>query len=88
MQHFWKRFSTEYLHNLQQKTKWKEERNNLKIDDLVLLHEDNIPSSKWLMGRVEKTIPGRDNRIRVVVIRTPNGTFKRAITKVCKLPIN
>ncbi|KAJ8704741.1 hypothetical protein PYW07_011929 [Mythimna separata] len=39
-QHFWKRWSTEYVTELQQRTKWKVRRRELKIDDLVLIKDD------------------------------------------------
>ena len=46
VQEFWKRWSSEYLSNLQEKTKWKTTQENLAIDDLVMIHDDALPPSK------------------------------------------
>ncbi|GFY01959.1 hypothetical protein TNCV_5098201 [Trichonephila clavipes] len=35
----------EYLNQLQQRTKWNKPRRNLKVNDMVLLKEDNLPTS-------------------------------------------
>lgn len=44
VQDFWKRWAAKYVVNLQSRTKWKITQGNLKINDLVLLKEDNLPS--------------------------------------------
>lgn len=86
-QDFWKRWAAEYLTSLQGKTKWKKEQVNLKINDLVLLRDENLPPLRWKLGRVSELHPGHDGLVRVVSIRTDNGNFKRAIAKLCKLPL-
>lgn len=83
----WKRWSTEYLSGLQQRTRWTHERNNIRVGTMVLVRDDNLPPQKWRFGRVIETFPGNDGLIRVVNIRTKDGIFKRAITRVCVLPI-
>ena len=84
-QHFWKRWSVEYLNRLQNRPKWLHDCKNLKIGDLVLLKEDNIPPLKWPRARILEVIPGADGKIRMVNLKTQNGTFVRNITKVCPL---
>lgn len=42
-QHFWQRWQREYQ-QLQARTRWKEGENAIKIGDLVLIIEDNLPS--------------------------------------------
>jgi len=85
-QSFWKRWHTEYLTQLQEKPKWKTPRPNLKINDLVLVKEDNLPPLKWNIGRVVDAFPGEDKCVRVVTVKTKDGLFKRPIVKLCKLP--
>jgi len=87
LQDFWKRWAAEYLSNLQARTKWKREQVNLRIGDLVVLRDENLPPLKWKLGRVEGLHLGSDGLIRVVSVRTENGLFKRAIAKLCKLPV-
>jgi len=86
LQHFWKRWSTEILSNLQQRPKWRTPQPNFKIGELILLKDNNLPPLCWKMGRITETFPGADGLIRVVTIKTSFGEFKRPITKICSLP--
>jgi hypothetical protein len=51
---FWRRFNTEYLHNLQQRSKCYRNKTPVQIGQLVILKEDNVPIQKWLVGRIVK----------------------------------
>lgn len=84
-QHFWSRWSRDYLTTLQQRVKWKTNKGFIKIDDLVLVVDDHLPPMKWLLGRVVKLYPGEDGVCRVVDIRTKNGIIKRAVSKLSAL---
>lgn len=83
----WKKWSTTYLNNLQQRTKWYFEKDNVKIGDMVLLKEDNLPPSKWALGRILEVIPGRDGKVRVARIKTATNVLLRSISKICILPV-
>lgn len=87
VQRFWKRWSSEYLHTLQQRHKWKTTRENIRVGDLVLILEDNMPPAKWARGRVLEVHPGDDGNIRVVTLKARGSTFKRSIVKVARLPV-
>ncbi|XP_055381380.1 uncharacterized protein LOC129611975 [Condylostylus longicornis] len=87
-QTFWTRWSREYLCRLQQRPKWTKRHDNMQLGDLVLLKDENLPPSRWLMGRIIETHPGPDGLVRVVTIKTKNGTLKRSIVKICLLPIH
>ena len=83
-QHFWRRWSTEYLSTLQSRPKW--------LHGLVLvLVRDDEPTwgpSKWKVGRIEAVYPGKDGKVRVCDVRTANGAvYKRPIVKLSVLPI-
>ncbi|GFU05132.1 integrase catalytic domain-containing protein [Trichonephila clavipes] len=69
------------------RSKWKFEKDNARVGDLVLIKEDNLAVNKWLMGRLIEVFPGKDNRIRVVTIKTQHGVVKRPISKICILPM-
>lgn len=84
---FWRRWSTEYLHTLQQRYKWNSERPELRVGDLVLIKHETLPPSKWLLGRIVQCHPGADGHVRVVTIKTARSQFKRPITQVCVLPV-
>ncbi|XP_055522766.1 uncharacterized protein LOC129716948 [Wyeomyia smithii] len=87
LQHIWRRWSTQYLSELNSRTKWTMQRNNLFVGAMVLRREDNIPPLKWRMGRVIDAHTGQDGNIRVMKVRTKDGIYVRGITKVCILPI-
>lgn len=42
-QHFWQRWKKEYLHQLQQRHKWKNSTTAIQVGDLVIVCEDNVP---------------------------------------------
>ncbi|CAG9135443.1 unnamed protein product [Plutella xylostella] len=72
-QHFWERWSKEYVSELQQRVKWRSCKDGLKLDTLVVVKEDNLPPLKWRMGRVVAVHPGSDGIARVADIRTSTG---------------
>jgi hypothetical protein len=84
-QHFWSRWSREYVHTLQQRNQWKKAAQNVEVGDLVLLMEDNAPPLKWRMGRVITVYPGTDKLVRVVKVKTQTGELKRPVVKICPL---
>lgn len=86
-QHFWQRWSKEYLHELQQRRKWSGETTKVDLGNLVLLIEDNQPPLRWKIGRITHLHPGADGIVRVVTVKTATSEVKRAIQKLCVLPI-
>ncbi|XP_062711008.1 uncharacterized protein LOC134289033 [Aedes albopictus] len=87
VQHFWNLWSTDYISQLHQRSKWKAAKPNLQVGALVLLKQDGLPPFMWNLGRVEEAYPGSDGLVRVVLVRTERGSFKRAVTQVRVLPI-
>ncbi|GFS90657.1 uncharacterized protein TNCV_4098401 [Trichonephila clavipes] len=67
VQQIWKRWSNNYLSTLQNRNKWYFEKNNVKIHDMVILKEDNLPVCNWPLGRILEVHHGKDNKIRVVL---------------------
>ncbi|CAG9135185.1 unnamed protein product [Plutella xylostella] len=86
-QQFWKNWSTDYLHLLQTRCKWNKPTTNIKEGEIVLIKEDNLPPARWALGRVLRTHPGTDGRVRVTTLKTKNGIMKRPVTKLSPLPI-
>ncbi|GFS60150.1 integrase catalytic domain-containing protein [Trichonephila clavipes] len=87
VQTIWKRWSLSYLNSLQQRKKWIVNKENLKLGDMVLIREENLPPCKWLLGRVVKIYIGKDKKVRVVDIKTGKGIYKRSINRLSILPI-
>lgn len=86
VRHVWQRWSSEYLTTLSKVTKWHYSSNNLKLGDIVLVKEDAlITPTKWPLAKVIQVHPGADGHVRVVTVKTSNGTYKRPVTKIVPL---
>lgn len=85
-QYFWKRWSFEYLQQLQTRNKWFLKSENLKLGLVVVLIEENVPPLKWKLGLINELFPGKDGIVRVVSVKTANGILQRSIKKLCVLP--
>ena len=84
---FWKRWSTNYLQELQERPKWKSPRPEVKVGDVCKLRSDSQPPCKWPLARVIEIYPGPDGHVRVVTLKTSTSTMKRPVTKLCILPL-
>ncbi|KAL7296586.1 hypothetical protein TKK_0010015 [Trichogramma kaykai] len=86
--HFWSRWSKEYLHTLQQRSKWHRPGPDLSIGDVVIIIDPALmrDNGKWPVGRVVNVHPGTDGRVRVATVRTAYGTYTRPIVKLAQLP--
>lgn len=85
-QDFWRTWSIEYIHQLQQRQKRFKKKIEIKVGELVLLVDENQPPMRWLVGRITKIHPGKDNIVRVITAETPQGESKRPVSKVCLMP--
>ncbi|KAH8385068.1 hypothetical protein KR200_001917, partial [Drosophila serrata] len=77
----------EYLKELHN-NKWQAPSRDLRVGDMVVVKEDNLPSYEWRLGRVDAVFPGSDGRVLVVYIRTARGLLKRPVAKAVLLPMD
>lgn len=88
-QQFWSRWSREYLHALQERTKWKTSKGaQLQPNQLVLIYQQGLAPLQWLMGRVQEIHSGADGVARAATVRTAKGSIMRPLTKLAILPID
>ena len=84
-QHFWKRFSSEYVTALRErdvkKRKGTDRACNLKVGDVVMIHQKHVARTSWPLGRVERIIEA-DGEARGVELTTESGTIRRSINKI------
>ncbi|XP_074632496.1 uncharacterized protein LOC141890859 [Acropora palmata] len=83
--HFWQRWTKEYLPTLQERQKWLRPQPNFEIGDLVLMADRNTPRGQWPKALVEQTFPDSEGLVRQVVIRTADGVYRRDVRKLCLL---
>ncbi|XP_061910680.1 uncharacterized protein LOC133654376 [Entelurus aequoreus] len=81
---FWKRWRQEYLATLKPRRKWKSERPNLQVGDVVLLKDTQVKRNEWPTGIIEETFPSRDGMIRKVNVKI----IKQGTPKVYSRPVS
>ena len=80
---FWTRWRKEYLPLLQKRHKWKTSKDNIRVDDVVLIVDGNVPRGKWLLGRVISLHRSKDEKVRSVDVKVSGNILKRPIAKLC-----
>ena len=85
VRHFWQRWYKDYLSAINKYKKWRSPTRNIAIGDIVLLQESGLVPTKWPLGRVIETHPGKDALVRVVTVKTAQGCYKRPVSKVTVL---
>jgi hypothetical protein len=79
---FFKRFINEYLPLLHERNKWTKAHENLRVNDIVLLMDENTPRGNWPLAQVVDVNTGRDGLVRSVKVRTNNSFKVRPVNKV------
>lgn len=85
-QSFWRKFSIQYLHTLQKRTKWGKDVDNIQVGNLVYIKDMNSTPLQWPLAKVIKVYPGKDNRVRVAVVRCKGKDVTRPANKLVLLP--
>ncbi|XP_022790440.1 LOW QUALITY PROTEIN: uncharacterized protein LOC111329941 [Stylophora pistillata] len=75
---FWKRWIGEYLPTLQERKKWNEAKENLKVGDVVLLADKNFPRGQWPHARIIEVFPNEDWLVRSARVKTSFTVMTRA----------
>lgn len=87
-QNFWKRWSLEYLHILQQRLKWTDKTSPPSIGDLVLVKDANLPPLRWRRGRIVNLFRGKDGTPRSAEVLVGDSVLKRAVATLSRLPVD
>ncbi|KAE9521541.1 hypothetical protein AGLY_018067, partial [Aphis glycines] len=75
----WKRWSHEYLNQLQVRKKWSVERGpTLGVGTIVLIRDENLKPLNWKLGRVLSLHHGEDGVTRTALVKTMTGEYNRA----------
>ena len=84
--HFWDRWHMEYIVNLSETHKHNlqnRHQQHIRLNDIVLIHDENLPRLTWRKKIVVELLKGPDGKMRGAEVRTPNGSIlKRPITKL------
>ena len=80
-----RRWQREYLPTLTTRTKWLKDATDVRVGELVLVSDSNVPRGHWPVGRVTRVFPGADGRVRVAEVSTVTGCYKRPVSRLCRL---
>jgi len=89
LEQLWRAWSNDHLHLLQNRNKWSESRQDVRVNDLVIVKNPLLlmRPSKCELTRIVQVHPGADGHVCVVTLRTAHAQYKRPVTRICKLPV-
>ena len=87
LNHFWKRWQREYLHQLSPRHKWMQESSSVAVGDIVLISKDRVARGHCPMARIIAVHPGKDGLLRTVTRRTQKGNLRRPIQRIYNLEV-
>lgn len=81
-QHFVQRFKNEYLASLRERHVYQSKKQGaqeevIKVGDVVLTHDGNVPQSSWKMAIIKKVLHGSDGKVRAADIQISSGVTKK-----------
>ncbi|XP_073836062.1 uncharacterized protein isoform X2 [Musca autumnalis] len=84
---FWRRWVKEYMPTLTRRGKWFQKTEPLKVGDIVIIIDENLPRHCWPKGKIINTIIAKDGQVRQATVRTQHGVFQRPTAKLAKLDV-
>lgn len=84
--HWWRRWSLEYVQSLIPRPKWWRAIRDLRESQLCLIRSESMPPSRWPLARIVRLYRGGNGQVRVMEVRTPGSTFTRPVVKIVPLP--
>ena len=83
---FWSSFIRHYLPGLQKRHKWQKDGKALAEDDIVLIVDPQLPRAAWPVGKVTRTYPGEDGRVRTATVQVKDRSYVRPVARLIQLP--
>jgi len=89
MEHFWKRWRTEYLLQLRESHRYSKGTTSgqnyvPRQGELVLLHDERNLRGFWKLAKIEELLKGSDGRVRGAMIRVPS----RSSSTILRRPLS
>ena len=69
---FWAEWKSFYLAEITKRQRWKNVQRNIKIGDVVLIVEEELPRNTWKTGVIEEVKAGSDGLVRSAKVRLSN----------------
>ena len=97
MDHLYQIWRKQYRDSLQRRAKWFTKQPNIKVGDLVVVHEEKVKRGYWKLARVVEILPSRDGSVRKVKISLPRFNdrgkattpmiLERSVRQLCPLEL-
>lgn len=85
---YWRRWIKEYLPELVPRRETPSHNyKSIKVNDLVVVVDPNLPRNVWPRGIVTEIYPGPDGEVRNCAVRTNGGVFRRPTSRLAVLPL-
>ena len=87
LNHFWKRWRTEYLSNLREVHAHVSRRSpgasnsQISIGEIVIVKNEHLPRGLWKLGIVQQIMKGQDGLTRAAVVRVASRDQQQSILK-------
>ena len=97
LDHFWRRWKTEYLLELREAHRERKSVHSnkelIKVNDIVIVHDENRSRSIWRLGRVMHLVRGNDGKVRGAKVKVAERgkkptTLRRPIQKLYSIEID
>ncbi len=85
IQDLWIKWRATHLQAHNARSKWRDCHRITQEGDLVLIKDEVLTVRSWPLGRVIRTYPGTDVRVRVVDVFCNGHTYKRAMNRLVLL---
>ncbi|XP_057678097.1 uncharacterized protein LOC130907254 [Corythoichthys intestinalis] len=66
---FWHRWRKEYLTSISLRQQWHTSKRNVKVGDVVLIKEENLPRNEWKLAKVVEANKDDDGLVRNVKVQ-------------------
>ena len=73
---------------LHSRPKWRKSTENLKIDDLVIIVDDDVERNQWKMGRIVGTTNSDGHVRKVELVRADGKVIQRDRVKIVKMELD
>ena len=87
LEQFWAQWKREYLNQISLRQKWHTPRRNMRVGDIVIVKDIDLPRNHWPMGMVVDAKQGSDGLVRTVKVRLgkSDSVLERSIHKLVLL---
>jgi len=84
---FWRRWLKEYVPIISRRSKWFNKCAPIKIGDIVVIVDPDLPRNNWPKGIVVDAMKAKDGQVRSVTVKTQTSLLQRPVAKVAVLDV-